>query len=94
MPNPLVAPPTGGRARVRHAENFSTPAGDSIGWKAVGSYYQQPIEMHNRPCVGGGDRTFPQEPIEKRNNEALPEIVGRRKMAVAARGWCLGELLR
>lgn len=38
---------------VRHAENLAPPPGDSIGWKAVGSYYQQPIEMHNVPREGG-----------------------------------------
>ena len=46
------------------------------------------------PCGRGECRKVPQEPIEKRNDETLPEFEGRRKMATAERGWCLCELLR
>uniref|UniRef100_A0A9L0SKH6 GDP-Man:Man(3)GlcNAc(2)-PP-Dol alpha-1,2-mannosyltransferase n=1 Tax=Equus caballus TaxID=9796 RepID=A0A9L0SKH6_HORSE len=77
-----------GAEPVKPRRKLAHSLGDSIGWKAVGSYYQQPVGTHT------WHRMLSQEPIEERKSEALPGFGGRRKMAAAEGGWCLCELLR
>ncbi|EPY84883.1 hypothetical protein CB1_000435010 [Camelus ferus] len=71
---PTTAPPMGGGTQVRHAENLSTP------WEILlaGRPWEATISNQLERTIGhvwaGESRTLPQEPIEKRNNEALPEL--------------------
>lgn len=65
-----------GRDPGRHAGDCPLP------WRFYwlegrGGFYRQPIEVHSRPRVGGRSAArFLQEPIEKRNDETLPEFEG------------------
>ena len=54
-PIPPTAPPTRGPGpRTPRGKLVHSP-GDSVGWRVVGSSYRQPIEVHSRPRVGGGN---------------------------------------
>ena len=59
-PSPALLPlrprPLGGRDPCAPRRKLVSSPGDSIDWKAVGSYYQQPIETRNLPH-GGGENT-------------------------------------
>lgn len=90
---PATAPPIGGRDLCEPRENSSTPR-NTIGCGGVGS-----STVANRDELWalrgrGGAPTLPQEPIEKRDSEALPEFGVWRKMAAARGVWCLCGILR
>lgn len=89
----LLSRPTG-RVPCAPGRTLVCVSAYSIGWKAVGSGYQQPIVTRNWPV--GAERAWLgfSGANREEESEAFPEFGGRRKMADGERSWYLCKLLR